>query len=136
MAHVDLISAPQMSVLAGTTKPPLAAISSDTNSVCPKCGIAKKSGKLSCCARGGAWFKKCGDAGSTKFDHTWAEGIQACERQFLSASVISCMRIVLDIVLSTWFCCLPIPTHHAVNLRAQQWPRPLLVCLVVPPHPR
>ena len=46
--------------------------------VCPKCGDIKKSGKQSCCARGGAWFKNCGDVGDTKFDHTWAEGIQAC----------------------------------------------------------
>ena len=45
---------------------------------CLKCGIIKKSGKRSCCARGGAWFKNCGDADDTKFDHTWAEGIEAC----------------------------------------------------------
>ena len=45
---------------------------------CPKCGHAKKSGKPSCCARGGAWFHKCGDVVNNKFDHTWAEGIQAC----------------------------------------------------------
>ena len=45
---------------------------------CAKCAAAKKSGKLSCCARGGAWFKKCGDIGDIKFDHTWAEGMQAC----------------------------------------------------------
>ena len=44
------------------------------------CGTTKKSGKLSCCARGGAWFKNCGDAGDMKFDHTWVEGIQACKR--------------------------------------------------------
>ena len=46
---------------------------------CVKCGMSKKSGKRSCCARGGAWFKNCGDAGDKKFDHTWVEGIQACE---------------------------------------------------------
>ena len=45
---------------------------------CSKCGNTKTSGKLSCCARGGTWFKKCGDAGDTKFDHSWVEGIQAC----------------------------------------------------------
>ena len=45
---------------------------------CPKCGKGKKSGKLSCCARGGAWFQKCGDGDDSKFDHTWVEGIQAC----------------------------------------------------------
>ena len=45
---------------------------------CQKCGTVKKSGKVSCCARGGGWFKKCGNAGDTNFDHTWGEGIQAC----------------------------------------------------------
>ena len=47
--------------------------------LCIKCVATKKSGKGSCCARGGAWFKNCGDVGDTNFDHTWAEGIQACK---------------------------------------------------------
>ena len=46
---------------------------------CAKCGTIKKSGKRSCCARGGTWFKNCGDGGDTKFGHTWAEGIRACK---------------------------------------------------------
>ena len=46
---------------------------------CSKCGNIKKSGKLSCCARGGAWYKNCGDEGDAKFGHTWAQGIHACE---------------------------------------------------------
>jgi len=50
-----------------------------TEKVCPKCGTLK-SGKRSCCFRGGAWFKKCGDTGDSKFEHTWFEGIQACTR--------------------------------------------------------
>ena len=45
---------------------------------CPRC-VAKKSGKLSCCTPGGAWFKNCGDPGDPNFDHTWGEGIQACK---------------------------------------------------------
>ena len=48
------------------------------SSGCPECGTIKKSGKRSCCARGGAWFKNCGDADDTKVDYTWAEGIRAC----------------------------------------------------------
>ena len=48
------------------------------SSECVKCGTSK-GGKRSCCARGGAWFKNCGDVGDMKFDHTWAEGIQSCE---------------------------------------------------------
>ena len=49
------------------------------NTGCPKCGATRKSGTLSCCARGGAWFKKCGDVGDTRFDYTWAGGIQICK---------------------------------------------------------
>ena len=48
-----------------------------TSAVCPKCGTVKKNGKLSCCAPGGAWFKKCGDG--QKFQHTWGDGIDACK---------------------------------------------------------
>ena len=47
------------------------------SAVCPKCGITT-SGKLSCCFRGGSWFRKCGDANSPNFEHTWFEGIQSC----------------------------------------------------------
>ena len=62
-----------------TTTTSASAVSSKISSkLCLKCGSIKKSGKLSCCARGGAWFKKCGDAGDSKFDHTWFDGIQAC----------------------------------------------------------
>ena len=66
---------------------------------CLKCGIAKKSGKRSCCARGGAWFKNCGDADDTKFDHTWIEGIEACKSRswrgwwFILLTVNHCVLI-------------------------------------------
>ena len=53
-----------------------------SSSECDKCATTK-SGRHSCCARGGAWFKKCGDAG----DHTWIEGIQACKGFATSVSV-------------------------------------------------
>ena len=49
------------------------------SSACLTCGTIKKSDKLSCCARGGSWFGKCGATGNTKLQHTWHEGIQACE---------------------------------------------------------
>ena len=45
---------------------------------CPKCGI-KESGKLSCCGRGGTWFRKCGDPGDSSFEHTWDEGSHVCD---------------------------------------------------------
>merc|ERR1712032_1428143 len=59
-----------------------------TTSVCPKCGIIAKSGKSSCCGRGGSWFKNCGGAGNTKLRHTWYQGIQACKARTRSKSSI------------------------------------------------
>jgi len=49
------------------------------SSECPKCGNMEKSGKISCCGRGGSWFGNCASAGNTKLDHTWHEGVQACK---------------------------------------------------------
>ena len=46
---------------------------------CLLCGKLKNNGKLSCCAPGGSWFRKCGNTGDSKFDHTWLEGIEACK---------------------------------------------------------
>ena len=48
-------------------------------SVCPKCGVFKKSGVSSCCGRGGSWFGNCGSTGDLTQEHTWSEGIQVCE---------------------------------------------------------
>ena len=45
---------------------------------CSKCGYFKKSGKRSCCAVGGAWFKDCGDVNNANVNHTWVEGVEAC----------------------------------------------------------
>ena len=58
------------------------------NSVCSKCGIIAKSGKGSCCGRGGSWFRNCGSAGNTKLHHTWFEGIQACKARSQSNPAI------------------------------------------------
>ena len=57
-------------------------------SVCPKCGITRKSGKTSCCAHGGSWFKNCGGAGNAKLDHTWYEGIKACRVRLQSKTAV------------------------------------------------
>ena len=59
-----------------------------TVSVCSRCGTIAKSGKPSCCGRGGSWFKNCGGAGNTKLDHTWYEGIQACKARSKFNTVI------------------------------------------------
>ena len=69
-----------------------------TNFVCPKCGTIKKSGKRSCCARDGAWFKNCGDGDDTQFDHTWTEGIQACRSARNSFSILPPPKSMLPIV--------------------------------------
>ena len=57
-----------------------------TRKRCRKCSSLKKSGKLSCCARGGAWFQRCGAAADSSSEHTWVEGIQACN-SFRSYSI-------------------------------------------------
>ena len=56
--------------------------------VCPKCGITGKSGKLSCCGRGGSWFGNCGSAGEAKLDHKWSEGVEACKAWSQSKIVV------------------------------------------------
>ena len=50
-----------------------------SRSVCPTCGTIERSGKSSCCGRGGSWFRNCGSAGNTKLRQTWYEGILACK---------------------------------------------------------
>lgn len=66
-----------------------------SSSECHKCSTTKKSGKPSCCARGGAWFKNCGDAGDKHFDHTWTEGIQVCKDFETSVSIKSASQVIL-----------------------------------------
>ena len=48
---------------------------------CPKCGTIAKYEKRSCCGHGGSWFGNCGSTSNTKGDHTWYEGIRACDVQ-------------------------------------------------------
>ena len=69
-------------------------MSTTTSSGCAKCGTSK-TGKRSCCARGGAWFKNCGDIGDKKFEHTWAEGVQACKSFRDSVSVQSSVEFMI-----------------------------------------
>ena len=49
------------------------------SSLCSKCGIIAKSGKVSCCGHGGSWFRNCGGAGNTRLQHTWHDGIRSCK---------------------------------------------------------
>ena len=51
--------------------------------ICTECGKIQKSGKLSCCSRGGSWFGHCGSIGNAHFSHAWYEGVRVCKaRQF------------------------------------------------------
>ena len=68
----------------------------NSGSRCAECGTIKKSSKRSCCASGGSWFANCGDAGDTKFDHTWVEGIQACKGFVTSVSGELPLQVMID----------------------------------------
>ena len=48
---------------------------------CPKCDTFEKSGRVSCCAPGGAWYNSCGGAGNKNVKHRWFEGLDACKRK-------------------------------------------------------
>ena len=66
----------------------LAAVTTTISPVCPKCGLVDKSGKISCCGRGGSWFKKCKSAGNSNVERTWFEGIRACKTRVRSKTAI------------------------------------------------
>ena len=55
---------------------------------CPNCGTFKKSGRKSCCAPGGAWFKNCGGAHNKNVEHKWFEGVAACKRKSKSDGML------------------------------------------------
>ena len=48
---------------------------------CPNCGTFKKSGRISCCAPGGAWYRNCGGIENRDVGHSWQEGIRVCKPQ-------------------------------------------------------
>ena len=49
---------------------------------CPNCGTFKKSGRFSCCALGGSWYKNCGSVGNANLVHSWLEGAEACKCKY------------------------------------------------------
>ena len=90
-----------MPTMAATTEIPASTtepITAPIGLVCPKCGTSKKSGKLSCCIRGGSWYKNCGDPGDSSFDHTWFEGTQACTNFDSSLSGYQAPQVVASVV--------------------------------------
>ena len=68
-------------IIASVNTPATTSAMSNTRR-CPKCGTFKKSGRVSCCAPGGAWFKNCGGDGNANVDRRWFEGVEACKRKF------------------------------------------------------
>jgi len=47
--------------------------------MCLQCDTFAKSGRVSCCAPGGAWHENCGGAGYRNADYTWFEGMKDCK---------------------------------------------------------
>ena len=66
----------------------LEATKTGVSPVCLKCGAIAKSGGISCCGRGGSWFRNCGGAGNSNLEHTWHEGIRACKTRARSKAAI------------------------------------------------
>ena len=66
--------------------PTLAIMTSPMSLACSECGTVQKSGKSSCCGRGGSWFGNCGSVRNRNLGHTWHEGIQACKTRQFQAS--------------------------------------------------
>ena len=78
-----LFTHPRVCLVPDTTTAGVSAAASTGGLIaCPKCGTTK-AGKLTCCVRGGSWFKKCGNPGDPKFEHTWAEGTESCKSKLL-----------------------------------------------------
>jgi len=61
---------------------------------CPQCGMFPKSGRASCCAPGGAWFKNCGGASNRNVDHKWSEGVKACKLTTTTTTISACSKCV------------------------------------------
>ena len=73
--ELKIVRAPITTPVSTITRP-----TASTNKImCPKCGTFKKSGRVSCCAPGGAWFKNCGGAGNRNVNHRWFDGVEACK---------------------------------------------------------
>ena len=83
-------AAAAVTTLPGTSATP-------ASNKCPKC-VANNAGKLTCCVRGGGWFKNCGDPGDPTFDHTWQEGLQACKGTLMGVNSCSCDVVGIELV--------------------------------------
>ena len=66
------------SIVTSLTTPDVAS----AIAICPNCGTFKRSGRVSCCAPGGAWYHNCGNVSRTNLGHSWLEGVEACKRKW------------------------------------------------------
>ena len=84
--YVTRLPLPERDLIARTPIATLVSTSAFTSMTattitCPKCGSFAKSGRVSCCAPGGAWYTNCGGAANKHADHRWFEGVEACKRK-------------------------------------------------------
>ena len=63
-----------------TSTPAVTSTIANTMS-CPMCGTFEKSGRVSCCAPGGAWYKNCGGTGNRHVKYSWIEGVKVCGKR-------------------------------------------------------
>ena len=77
--HVTRRPLPDRELIHSPTTTPAVTLTIATAMTCPKCGTFAKSGRISCCAPGGAWFKNCGGSGNRNVDHKWSDGVDACQ---------------------------------------------------------
>ena len=81
-SKVEMFSGSPGSISNNVCDRELIAASMSTSAIasaCTKCGTFKKSGRVSCCAPGGAWYNNCGGVGDRNVDHSWLEGVTVCE---------------------------------------------------------
>merc|ERR1712032_1477254 len=81
------------SITTAVSSPAIGSLIAHTMT-CPKCGMFKKSGRASCCAPGGAWFKNCGGASNRNVDHKWSEGAKACKPATATTTISACSKCV------------------------------------------
>ena len=82
---------------------------------CPKCGTFKRSGRVSCCAPGGAWYKNCGDVGDRNVGHSWLEGVKVCERKFYLSSMYTRWSLDDNGYPLCRSCLSPMPQKHTTS---------------------
>ena len=86
-----------------TSTPIITPVTMTGISMCPTCGTFNKSGRVSCCAPGGAWYNNCGGAGNRNADHSWFEGVTACKRKSKAMTEGACLLVLLCTVTFMMF---------------------------------